>query len=77
MNTFTPKQIRELLLEFSPKADGYVLGLTRAKFEDLVEDILDIDISEQPESNGKRLKVLFKSCTDEQVDTLVTALRAV
>ena len=76
MNSLTPKQIRELLHEFSPKADGYVLGLTRAKFEELVEDAIDIDVSENSESNGKRLKTLLKSCTDEQVNALVSALRA-
>ena len=77
MNSLTPKQIRELLREFSPKADGYVLGLTRVKFEELVEDAIDIDVSENPESNGKRLKALLKSCTDDQVDALVRALRSV
>ncbi len=76
MNSLTPKQIRELLHEFSPKADGYVLGLTRAKFEELVEDAIDIDISENPESNGRRLKALLKSCIDEQVEALLTALRS-
>ena len=76
MNSLTSKQIRELLHEFSPKADGYVLGLTRAKFEELVEDTLDIDVSENPESNGRRLKALLKSCTDEQIDALLTALRS-
>ena len=77
MNSLTSKQIRELLHEFSPKADGYVLGLTRVKFEELVEDAIDIDVSENHESNGKRLKALLKSCTDDQVDALVRALRSV
>lgn len=76
MNSLTPKDIRELLHEFSPKADGYVLGLTRAKFEELVEDTIDIDVSENPESNGKRLKALLRSCTDDQVNALVSALRS-
>ena len=35
-----------------------------------------IDISEQPESNGKRLHRLLKTCTDEQIDILLTALRS-
>ena len=77
MSTLTPKEIRELLLEFSPKSDGYVLKLTRAQFEELVEEATDVDISENTESNGKRLKSLFKTCTDEQVNSLITALRAV
>lgn len=77
MSTLTPKEIRELLLEFSPKSDGYVLKLTRAQFEELVEEATDVDISENTESNGKRLKSLFKTCTDEQVSALLTALRAV
>lgn len=64
------------MLEFSPKSDGYVLKLTRAQFEELVEESTGIDVSENPESNGKRLKALLKSCTDDQVDALLSALRA-
>lgn len=77
MSTLTPKEIRELLLEFSPKSDGYVLKLTRTQFEELVEEATDIDVSENKESNGKRLKSLLKTCTDEQVSALLTALRAI
>ena len=77
MSTLTPKEIKELLLEFSPKSDGYVLKLTRAQFEELVEEATEVDISENAESNGKRLKSLLKTCTDEQVSTLLTALRAI
>ena len=77
MNRLTNKQIRELMNEFSPKSDGYVLKLTRAQFENLVEESTDIDISDTEESNGKRLKSLLKTCTDEQVSSLITALRAV
>ena len=54
---------------------GYVLNLTRAQFEDLVDDTIDVDISDISESNGKRLKHLLKTCTDEQVEALVVALR--
>ena len=77
MNRLTNKQIRELMNEFSPKSDGYVLKLTRAQFENLVEEATDIDISDNEESNGKRLKSLLKTCTDEQANSLITALRAV
>ena len=77
MNRLTNKQIRELMLEFSPKSDGYVLKLSRTQFEDLVEEATDIDISETEESNGKRLKSLLRTCTDEQVNSLITALKAV
>ncbi len=77
MNSYTNKQIRELMNEFSPKADGYVLKLTRTQFEELVEDAIDIDISEDDSSNGKRLKSLLKSSTDEQVEALVQALRTI
>ena len=77
MNRLTNKQIRELMNEFSPKSDGYVLKLSRAQFENLVEEATDIDISDNEESNGKRLKSLFKTCTDEQANSLITALRAV
>ena len=62
------------MAEFS-KSPGYVLNLTRAEFEDLVDD-LDINM-QSTESNGKRLKHLLETCTDEQVDALVSALRAV
>ena len=75
MNQLTNKQIRELMSEFSP-SPGYVLKLSRNQFEELVEDTIDLDISEQPESNGNRLKSLLKSCTDDQVDSLIAALRA-
>jgi hypothetical protein len=75
MNQLTSKQIRALMTEFSP-SPGFVLKLSRKQFEELVEDVIDVDISEQPESNGNRLKSLLKSCTDNQVYSLVTALRA-
>ena len=75
MNSLTNKQIRNFMAEFSP-SPGYVLKLSRKQFEELVEDTIDLDISEQHESNGNRLKSLLKSCTDDQVDSLITALRA-
>ena len=77
MNRLTNKQIRELMNEFSPKSDGYVIKLSRVQFADLVEEATDIDISDNEESNGKRLKSLLKTCTDEQANSLITALRAV
>ena len=61
--------------EFSPNP-GYVLKLSRAQFEELVEDAVDVDISENEASNGKRLKALLKSSTDEQVESLVEVLRS-
>jgi len=70
----TNKQIRELLKELSPKP-GYILDLTRAQFEELVEDVLDIDISEQPESNANRLKTLLKNLNDEQSALLINAIK--
>lgn len=76
MSSLSNKQIRELLTEFSP-SPGYVLNLSRIQFEELVEDTTDIDISESTESNGKRFKSLLKSCSDEQVEALVVALRAI
>ena len=62
------------MTEFSP-SPGYVLNLTRAEFEDLIDD-LDINMQGMSESNGKRLKHLLQTCTDEQVEALVAALRA-
>ena len=76
MNNLTNKDRRDLLQEFSPRKDGYVLNLTRTQFEEFVEDTIDLDISQQSESNGNRLKFLFKFCNDEQVDSLIAALRA-
>lgn len=76
MNSLTSKQIKAHLAEFCPQP-GYILNLTRAQFEDLVDDTIDIDISDMSESNGKRLKHLLKTCTDEQVEALVVALRAI
>ena len=75
MNSLINKQIRELMNEFSPNP-GFVLKLSRKQFEELVEDTIDLDISEMEGSNGNRLKSLLKSCTDEQVDSLITALRS-
>ena len=76
-NNLTSKQIKELMLEFSPKSDDYVLKLTRAQFENLVEEATDIDISYNVWSNGKRLKKLLIESSNEQVDKLITALRGV
>ena len=75
MSTLTNKQIRELMNEFS-SSPGFVLNLSRTQFEEFVEDTIDLDISETEGSNGNRLKSLLKSCTDEQVDSLIAALRA-
>lgn len=64
------------MAELSPKP-GYIKTLSRVQFEDLVEDTIDIDISEQTESNANRLKHLLKTCTPEQCDSLLAAIRAV
>lgn len=63
------------MAEFSPNP-GYVFNLTRTEFEELVDETIDVDISHMSESNGKRLKHLLQTCTDEQVELLVEALRA-
>ena len=76
MSSLTNKQIRELMSEFSP-SPGFVLKLTRAKFEELVDDAIGIDVSKQLGSNGARLKHLFTTLPDSQVNDLVAALRAV
>ena len=75
MNSLTNKQIRELMSEFSP-TPGFVLKLSRKQFEELVEDAIDQDISEMEGSNGNRLKQLLKLGTDDQVNSLIAALRA-
>ena len=74
MSSLTNKQIRELMSEFSPNP-GFVLNLTRTQFEELVEDVLDIDISEQPESNANRLKTLLKLLSDDQCNQLIAAIK--
>ena len=61
--------------EFSP-TPGFVLKLSRKQFEELVEDAIDQDISEMEGSNGNRLKQLLKLGTDDQVNSLIAALRA-
>lgn len=76
MNSLTNKEIRTYMAEFSPNP-GFVLKLSRAEFEELVEDTIDIDISEMEGSNGNRLKHLFKTCTNQQVNDLIAALRNV
>lgn len=75
MSTLTNKQIRQFLAEFSPE-HGYILNLSRKEFNQLIEDTLDIDIWEDIASNAKRFEALLKSITDEQVDQLIIALRA-
>ena len=69
------KDIRKLLAEFSFKP-GYILNLSRRQFEELVEDTLDIDISEQTESNANRFKALLTAHSADEVEDLLTALRA-
>ena len=76
MNKLTPKEKRTLLTEFCPQP-GYVLKLSRIQFEELVDDATGIDISADSSSNGARLKGLLNSCTDEQVNALLKALRAI
>lgn len=70
------KDIRKLLAEFSFKP-GYILNLSRRQFEELVEDTLDIDISEQTESNANRFKQLLTAYSADEVEDLLTALRAI
>lgn len=69
------KDIRKLLAEFSFKP-GYILNLSRRQFEELVEDTLDIDISEQTESNANRFKALLTAHSADEVEDLLVALRA-
>ena len=68
------KQIRELFIELSAKP-GHILNLSRRQLEEIVEDVLDIDISEQPESNANRLKTLLKSLPDDQCNQLIAAIK--
>lgn len=68
------KQIRELFIELSTKP-GHILNLSRRQLEEIVEDVLDMDISEQPESNANRLKTLLKSLTDDQCNQLIAAIK--
>ena len=68
------KDIRKLMAEFSTKP-GYILNLSRRQFEELVEDTLDIDISEQTESNANRFKKLLTAHSADEVEDLLTALR--
>ena len=70
------KEIRKLLTEFQGKSPGYILNLSRRQFEELVEDTLDIDISEQTESNANRFKALLTAHSADEVEDLLVALRA-
>ena len=71
------KEIRTILTEFQGKSPGYILNLSRRQFEELVEDTLDIDISEQTESNANRFKQLLTAHSADEVEDLLTALRAI
>ena len=73
----TKKEIRTILTEFQGKSPGYILNLSRKQFEELVEDTLDIDISEQTESNANRFKQLLTAHSADEVEDLLTALRAI
>lgn len=73
----TKKEIRTILTEFQGKSPGYILNLSRRQFEELVEDTLDIDISEQTESNANRFKQLLTAHSADGVEDLLTALRAI
>ena len=73
----TKKEIRTILTEFQGKSPGYILNLSRRQFEELVEDTLDIDISEQTESNANRFKALLTAHSADEVEDLLTALRAI
>ena len=68
------KDIRKLLAEFSFKP-GYILNLSRRQFEELVEGTLDIDISEQTESNANRFKALLTAHSADEVEDLLITLR--
>lgn len=72
----TKKEIRTILTEFQGKSPGYILNLSRRQFEELVEDTLDIDISEQTESNANRFKALLTAHSADEVEDLLVALRA-
>lgn len=73
----TKKEIRAILTEFQGKSPGYILNLSRRQFEELVEDTLDIDISEQTESNANRFKALLTAHSADEVEDLLVALRAI
>ena len=73
----TKKEIRTILTEFQGKSPGYILNLSRRQFEELVENTLDIDISEQTESNANRFKQLLTAHSADEVEDLLTALRAI
>ena len=73
----TKKEIRIILTEFQGKSPGYILNLSRRQFEELVEDTLDIDISEQTESNANRFKALLTAHSADEVEDLLVALRAI
>lgn len=76
MNSLTSKDKRKLIKEFSP-SPGFVLKLSRAKFEELVDDTINIDLSTNGASNGARFKELLDNCTDEEITALLAALRAI
>jgi hypothetical protein len=73
----TKKEIRTILTEFQGKSPGYILNLSRRQFEELVEDTLDIEISEQTESNANRFKSLLTAHSADEVEDLLVALRAI
>lgn len=79
----TSKQIKHIVREFE-LTPGYIHTssgpLSRAQFEQIFEDTLDIDILE-PEfavlgnSVAKRFKYFLQTATDDQVDQILQTLR--
>ncbi len=74
MAKLTNKQIRELLVEFSPKP-GYILNLSRAQFAEIVDDTTLLDIYNMPQSNADRFKFILNNCGETQIADLLVALR--
>ena len=68
----TNRKIKELFKIISPEP-GYILDLSRAELEDIVEDTTPYELPSQG-SNGNRLKVFLAKYSEEEMDRLTTAL---
>lgn len=71
----TSKQIRKVMEKYSPKP-GYILDLTRNQFEELFEDMLDIEVFDTYEgpSVGKTFKSFLKEASDTDIQLILNAL---
>lgn len=78
----TPKQIRQLLAEFT-SSPGYICNLTRAEFTALFDelesdvDIMDEEFATLGDSVAKRFTAFLQTGDQSDIDLIITKLRLI